>query len=411
MDQEIEFINFELNLDKNYDIVKLDEIDDIDDENTCGIGEEEIKPVLKKINNKNNCYKCKSNRSNYYNRNEFICKDCFLKNINHKFRSNLRAHCKIRHEDYVLVCINGNNNSMAMLHWFYSTFNDNTSKRKLFFKLKVLYVDDSCSILQSKEEVLKERIRRHDFIKNICDKFNFAFDIIYLENIFKIIYENKRIMENDLINNKDFNIESIGQFMSLYSKLSKIGNFANDFINIITRNSIFYYALTYNFSKIVFADSGQGLVNNIFNTVVKGRGYSLRENIGYVDTHFIDGRITILRPLRDFLTKEVLLYNYINDIDVLYPSSTALNNSNTNSKVSIPFSGNTNALVNFFFNNLQNRMGSTVTTVLGTAEKLKLKDQEKIYKENNSICVFCLNYIDNVENALEIGSIDIINNE
>ena len=77
--------------------------------------------------------------------------------VNHKFRSNLRAHCKIRHEDNLLVCISGGNCSIAMLHWFYTTFNDNTSNRKQFFKLKVLYVDDLFIINSNIEE---EMVRR-----------------------------------------------------------------------------------------------------------------------------------------------------------------------------------------------------------------------------------------------------------
>jgi hypothetical protein len=54
-------------------------------------------------------------------------------------------------------------------------------------------------------------------------------------------------------------------------------------------------------------------------------------------------------------------------------------------------------------------MPSTITTVLGTAEKLKLKDSN--ISSKNGICEFCLNYLDEIYNELEIGSIDTFNNE
>lgn len=57
-------------------IIKVDNTDDLDEENTCGMQMEEmnVKPTFKKILNKKICYKCKKNKSNYLNRTEFICR-------------------------------------------------------------------------------------------------------------------------------------------------------------------------------------------------------------------------------------------------------------------------------------------------------------------------------------------------
>ena len=88
----------------------------------------------KKIKDKKICEKCSQNPSKSYNRNKFLCLNCFNTMIIHKFKSNLRTCCKIRQEDYLLVCISGGN-SMAMLELFHQSFNDSNSSRKLFFKI------------------------------------------------------------------------------------------------------------------------------------------------------------------------------------------------------------------------------------------------------------------------------------
>ena len=97
----------------------------------------------KKIRDKKICEKCSQNPSKIYNRNKFLCLNCFNSIIIHKFKSNLRTCCKIRQEDYLLVCISGGNYSMAMLELFHQSFNDSNSSRKLFFKIKIfLFHDD-----------------------------------------------------------------------------------------------------------------------------------------------------------------------------------------------------------------------------------------------------------------------------
>jgi cytoplasmic tRNA 2-thiolation protein 2 len=320
--------------------------------------------------------------------------------INHKFRSNLRAQCKIRHEDFLLVCVSGGNNSMAMLQWFYSTLKENASKKKMFFKIKVLFIDDSILLISNNkfdmDSVISERNRKREFIINLCKNYGFDCDIINLENSASLpIFNRDDIIINDIQIENDI----INRFINLFKLIPKLSSFQEDFIKIMTRNLIFNYAIKNNFNKIVLANTAQVIVNNIFSTIVKGRGFALREDTGYIDNHYLNGKITILRPLKDYLTKEILLFNYINKVEIQYSSIDILvNNSN----------GNTNFLLKNFFDKLQDRMGSTITTVLGTADKLKLKE---ISNNNLLICGFCLNYLDQVYNELEIGSIDTIVNE
>lgn len=384
----------EFNKTNNDPVVKLEVQDDLD-EPSCGV-EDIIKPNMKKIINKLICYKCKSNTSSYFNRSEYVCKECFLKNLNHKFRSNLRVQCKIKHEDYVLVCISGGVNSMAMLYWFYATFNDTSSNRKLFFKLKVLYVDDS--ILQFPESydlVIEERKRRKELLRELCAKYNFDIDIVTIEQSLNLHDDNLTDLTYP---------ELMGKYLELHSFIPQVGSFDTDFNAIMIRNLIFRYALNKNFTKIVLANNGQNLVTDVFSKIVRGRGFGLKEQITHIDSHYLNGRIVILRPLKDFLMKEILLFDHIHKLEIIYP---VIKKSQPKTS-SIAFQGNTDKLLSFFFDNLQSKMSNSITNVLGTAEKLKMipRDQTK-----TEICSFCLNDADEVYNQLEIGSIDSFGQE
>ncbi len=282
-----------------------------------------------------------------------------------------------------------------MLHWFYTTFNDNTSNRKLFFKLKVLYVDDS---FLYNSDYNCERENRKKMVSEICTKYGFSFSIINLEHVMGLPSLNTTIKALPLENTND---EYIKSYIELFNKIPYIGSFDKDFNFIMKRNLIFYYALTNNFNKVVFASNSDSIVSNIFSNIIKGRGFTIKEDINYIDTHFVDGKVQILRPMKDFLTKEVLLFNYCNSISAIFPYNAVTRNVRQN----IPFKGDTGELVGHFFDNLSNKMNSTITTVMGTAEKIKEK------KNEGKICSFCLNYIDELYNPLEIGSIDSINNE
>ena len=265
-----------------------------------------------------------------------------------------------------------------MLQLFNLTFNDNKSNKKLFFKLKFLYVGDSCLEIGNSQEDFKicveKRNKRFSEFKELCEKFKFEFDMINLEQVLTIpnfndllnIYpdnylqhdENSKIIHNILQETKEKlsifeEFELMKKYGKLYSNIQKIGSFNTDFHRIMTRNLIFYYAIKNNFTKIVFANSAQALVNNIFGSIVKGRGFAIREEIGYVDNHYLHGKVTMLRPMRDFLEKEVLLFNQIYGVDMIFSSKDKLDLEKVNTRTNLPYGGNTISLIDSFFSKQQ----------------------------------------------------------
>jgi hypothetical protein len=322
------------------------------------------------------------------------------------------------------VCISGGVNSMAMAHWFDLSFNNDTSQKKLLFKIKFLYIDslflredfssyffsDLFPALSDKSEekkifFLEERKKTQKFFEDLFKKYNFDYHIINLENILNLDYKDFNInntystnYQDDYNNNnnislvsekneelKTTNFKLIEKYLKIHDNIIKLGSFDIDFNKILIRNLIIYFSRLNKFNKIIFGNSGQSLVSKVFSSIIKGRGFTAKEETSYVDTRFFNGNPIILRPMKDFLDKEILLFNHINKVELLY-NTIEIDYKRYNQKHSIPFKGNTDNLIDCFFDNLQNKMPSTITTVMGTADKLmerKVSQRKKNPSELN----------------------------
>ena len=337
----------------------------------------------KKIINKKICEKCMNNPSKLYNRNKFLCLDCFNGIIIHKFKSNLRTCCKIRQEDYLLVCISGGNYSMGMLELFHQSFNDSNSNRKLFFKIKILYVDDSI-LLKDKEKIIEERNKRKLFIDKKLKEYKFDYDIIYLEKVMNLNDINLNLNENN-----EYENVLIEKYLKLFENVPNVGGFKTKFIQICINNLIFFHAMKNKFTKIVFGNNGQGLVRQSFFNIITGNGKDIKHNITHVDKTYLNGKILIYRPLQDFFDKEISYFNHYHKVDIIFP---------------VYKDDNLTRILSLFFDKLQSEKLATVPSVINTAEKVILYKNEKI-------CKFCLSNLDNNINKLEFGLDAYLNDE
>ena len=334
--------------------------------------------------NKTICQKCQKNSSKVYNRNKFLCLDCFNEIIIHRFKANLRTCCKIRHEDYILVCISGGNFSMSMLEMFKQSFDESKSNKKLFFKLKVLYIEDSI-LLSDKEKIISTRALNKKIIEQILSNYKFEYQIINLEKILEI----NNIGINFDNNETDMNL--IEKYLKIYKKIPNRGGFRKKYINVTIRNLIFFYAIKNNFSKIFFGINGQGIANSNFYDIITGNGKDIKHNTSYVDNSFLNGNIQIYRPLKDFFNKEILYFNHFNKVKIIYPSY-------KDEKLVVILSN--------FFEGLQNLKLNTVPSVINTSDKVV-----EYKNENGAICKFCLSNIDKNKNLLEFGLNSDLNNQ
>ena len=336
-----------------------------------------------KIIDKKICQKCNKNNSKVYNRNKFLCLQCFNEIIVHKFKANLRTCCKIRQEDYILVCISGGNFSMSMLEMFRQSFDESKSNRKLFFKIKILYIDDSL-FLKDKAKIIEERNKRKLFLSKIMAEYKFPYQIVNLEKSLDLNNKDINLNDNDIYENN-----LIEKYLTLLNNISNIGGFKTKFIQITINNLIFYYSLKNNFTKISFGNNGQGLVGQAFFSIITGNGKDLKHNISHMDNSYLNGKILILRPLQDFFDKEILYFNHYNKVQIIYPSYK---------------DDNLTTILSSFIGKLQNVKLNTVPAVINTAEKV-------IQYKNEKICKFCLANIDKNINQLEFGLDSFLNDE
>lgn len=349
--------------------------------------EKDKKPKVNKKNNKVTdkkiCEKCLENSSKIYNRNKFLCLNCFDSIIIHKFKSNLRTCCKIRQEDYLLVCISGGNYSMGMLELFHQSFNDSNSKRKLFFKIKILYIDDSI-LLKEKEKIIEERQKRKLFLDKKMKEYKFDYDIIYLEKVM-----NLNDIKINLTDNNEYDNILIEKYLKIFESISNTSGFKTKFIQISINNLIFFYTLKNKFTKIVFGNNGQGLVRQSFFNIITGNGKDIKHNITHVDDTYLNGKIIIYRPLQDFFDKEISYFNHYHKVEIIYP---------------VYKDDNLTKILSTFFGKLQFERLNTVPSVINTAEKVAVYKSEKI-------CKFCLSYLDKNKNKLEFGLDAFLNDE
>jgi len=98
--------------------------------------------------------------------------------------------------------------------------------------------------------------------------------------------------------------------------------------------------------------------------------------------------------MNDFLTREVLIYDYFNKLDefyIIYPKLEDFAPANKR----LPGNGSINTLLENFIDSIQAGFPSTVHTVLNTLNKIKPKMDEK------KICPICWGKKDKLGNILE----------
>lgn len=135
------------------------------------------------------------------------------------------------------------------------------------------------------------------------------------------------------------------------------------------------------FAKVATGESGNNLAVRTISNISKGRGFTVSLASKYEDGHLAQGNVAVLRPMKDFLNKEIAYYNHVLKLEILtMPSITSRMPMKTSS---------IDRLVENFLNQLQTDFPATVHTLLRTAEKLKVP----IPKEDAKYCALCNEYV------------------
>ena len=174
-------------------------------------------------------------------------------------------------------------------------------------------------------------------------------------------------------------------------------SFQADLIIFLKRQLIADFCLRFNFKRVLLATTGHGIASKLLSSLAKGRGSSIANEVSYCGEQLYGRRVTICRPMRDFLQKEIAVYSYSNKIEIIAQKSLSQMQA---VKQQPPFFGNTDLIIEGFFNKLQAGFNvHTVPTVIRLTSKLQGTPEAE-----EGLCALCLGVRDEIKNLLEVGS-------
>lgn len=292
------------------------------------------------------CIKCKTAKPTVtIKANSDYCQDCFLDANIHRFRIQF-FKAKVCENPMLLLAISGGESSRMMLDLFadFSRVEPNHPQRASKFPhVFICHVNQSAIL--GKESIGPE-------IKDLGKTYSFDY------------------FETDLESSFDGDkVKLLHEFNKLTSLSSK-----EDFLNIYTQKAILEVAKRQSCNVIAFGDSASLLAIKIISHSAKGRGISLANEVSFSVVRK-DG-IQILKPMREFLAKEIGLFNRFRSL-----KSFANNNLTTglDKKASI------DRITAVFLSELQENLPSTVSTITKTAFKIP----SHFDPSSHDICSFC----------------------
>ena len=312
------------------------------------------------------CYKCHQEKANYVIRLQLVCKSCFISNTEHTFRCTLKTSIFPKRGESLLICISGGANSSAMLHLIDSCNNPLKTKKMMKFIPTVLHIDESL-LYQTPPEITQ------NFLNEIEDRYHYPIICKKIEDLIPDIIEN----------------------------LPQSSQARSDKIHLAIRSSIISISNQLGFNKIVTGESASRISSQVLSGICKGSGVSVNQ---YANPCLSLNGISIGKPMRELLDKEVCIYQYLIKAPLIIKLS-VISEYSSNSTIDI--------LVQDFLQNLQSKFPSTVHTLLRTASKLVpvnitetceicngLKDKplcslEKFKINNESICYSCHHFENN----------------
>ncbi|XP_051884062.1 cytoplasmic tRNA 2-thiolation protein 2 [Pristis pectinata] len=153
-----------------------------------------------------------------------------------------------------------------------------------------------------------------------------------------------------------------------------------ELLQTLRHHLLLYTARIKGYTKIMMGDSCTRLAVKLLTNISLGRGASLAIDTGFSDNRY--GDIMIVRPMREYSSKEIAFYNKLFNVPNVF---TPALDTKASDKASI------HRLTESFVNKLQTDFPSTVSTVYRTSEKLNTACSDLNYDaEQPEKCLLCL---------------------
>ncbi|XP_063440181.1 cytoplasmic tRNA 2-thiolation protein 2-A-like isoform X1 [Mytilus trossulus] len=379
----------------------------------CSIQEGAIENPIKtdKTEKSKVCMKCGGKAVLITRINDPLCRDCFMVYTTHKFRAAIGKSKIIRDGETVLVGFSGGQASSCLLQLIKDGLSERAHK-KLRFKPSLLFIDEGAAIDMSAEERLDscqkilqvmaksgypchirslEEAMDSSFITTDSSKDSLAStELPDLDDKSQGQRSNKDLdtdrpkpaekpKTNGLPIDKDFKEKCIHydeseiKLKELLKSLKSV-TAKEDLIKSLRYNILIDTARKHSHTKVMTGDCSTRLSVRLLSDISQGKGAHVAMETGFADKRLDD--ITVVRPIRDFSSKEVTLHNVLNDVEsVFIPTLTTKAPQNTSIE----------HLTESFITGLQADYGSTVMNIMRTGEKLNTE----ILDSTEQQCIIC----------------------
>ncbi|CAF1175407.1 unnamed protein product [Rotaria magnacalcarata] len=302
----------------------------------CQVNEEddELFQSLKSAGNKatisRKCMSCDQDACVIVRIADPMCRKCFEEFFIHKFRSTISKSNIFERGERVLLAYSGGPSSTALLHLIVDGLSVN-ARRRLQFQAQVAFIDES-SLYPDSNDVREKVI---DLIKN---QLNYPLHIVSI----------------------DENLDNESHFKDLLFQKTTSMTAREELIRRRRLKLLFDIAKRENCTKLITGDNCTKLAAQILSDMAQGKGAHVALECNFTDTR--NDSVTIVRPFREIMSKEIAMYNRLNSFESLQNADIATMSGPQSSIFKL-----TETLVS----DLQRQFPSTVSTIFRTSDKLE----------------------------------------
>lgn len=308
------------------------------------------------------CMKCSEPAVVLVRMNDALCEACFLIYFTHKFRATLGKARVVRNGEKVLLAFSGGLSSSAMLHLVSEGYSDRVA-RKLRFQPGVVFIDEG-TVLGLDVTDRKDTTKK---IEQVAAGLGFPFYLARLEDVFSM--ENGEGGEGA----HDACADGESKLKSLFESVSSL-TAKEDLLKSLRHHVILGIARKEGYTKVMHGDCATRLSVRLLSNISQGRGGALPYDTGFGDKRH--GDVMFIRPMREFMAKEIGLYNFFNKIEqVRIPALGTMATSHAS----------IDRLTEGFVCNLQASFPFTVSTIFRTGDKLLAQETS----DNAPQCSLC----------------------
>ncbi|CAF0770191.1 unnamed protein product [Rotaria sordida] len=317
----------------------------------CQVNEEDdeifqaLKSTINKTPTNRKCMSCDEDACVIVRIADPMCRKCFEEFFIHKFRSTLSKSNIFGRGEHVLIAYSGGPSSTALLHLIAEGLSVN-ARRRLQFQAHVAFIDES-SLYPDAIDI------REKVIDRITNQLHYPLHIVSIDD----------------------NLDNDNTLKELLFQQTKSLTAREELIRRRKLKLLFDIAIREKCTKLITGDNCTKLAAQILSDMAQGKGAHVALECNLTDT--TNDLVTIVRPFREIMSKEIAMYNRLNSIESL---------QNIDISTMSGIQSSIFKLSETLVNDLQRQFPSTVSTIFRTSDKL----EKNLKSERCDLCCYPL---------------------